>query len=67
MVTIIVDTKAEYDEMMEIGQDFVCRRIRFSDCLHYPPNSCDICFKDNYAKFSIRIIPPVDSDKPSEL
>lgn len=67
MVTIIVDTKDEYDKVREFAQNFVCRQMSFARCGTYPPTSCDKCFEDNHVKYGIRVIPPVDSNNPNKL
>ena len=63
MITIIVDTKKEYDEMMEIAQEYVCRQIDFKDCTMHKTGGCVGCFNSNHAICGIR----VDINKPDEL
>ena len=67
MITIITDTRPEYDEMMEFVQNYVCRHVSYDECLKYPPNCCDACYKDHHIKCGIRMIEPVDNPAPKDL
>ena len=67
MITIIIETKDEYYRAMKIAKDYVCKQMSFTRCGQYPPGFCDKCFEDNHIKCGVRIIPPVDSDKPNKL
>ena len=63
MITIIVDTAEEYDKMMEVSEQYVCRQMPFYQCLKYKPNACYKCFKNNHLKCGIRIV-RVDNENP---
>ena len=65
MITIVVTTQDEYDEMMEFAENYVCRHMSFEECGSYPPNSCDKCYRENHIKFGIRVNSPVEVDSGS--
>ena len=62
MITITVDTRREYDAMLEFAQEYVCRQTDYTECKHFP-GSCDACFNDNHVRCGICI----DIKKPNEL
>ena len=63
MITIIVDTKTEYDEMMEIAMNYMCRQLPANTCGGYKPDKCENCFNEHHTKCGIRVIGPVDNPK----
>jgi len=66
MITIIVDTREEYDEMKEVAYGYMCKQLPFGVCGGYKPHTCPKCYKDNHLKCGIRIV-QVDSDNPDKL
>ena len=67
MITIIVDTEDEYDEVKEFAQNFVCRQLPFIRCGAYPPNKCDKCFEDNHIKYGIQVFCSSDNNNRNKL
>lgn len=63
MITIIVDTQDEYEKMMDLAQNYICRQLPFSICDQYKYNNCDKCYKDNHIKCGIRVLPYTRVDK----
>ena len=66
MITIIVDTKEEYDEMLKFAHRYACKQVPIDVCGNYPPCHCSDCYKEQHSKCGIRVI-PVDNDKPDQL
>ncbi len=67
MITIITDTRSEYDEMMEFATNYVCRHTDYDECIKFPPIRCDDCYESNHIKCGIRVIEPVDKPEPADL
>ena len=65
MITIVVTTQDEYDEMMQFAKKYVCMRMSFGECANYPPHSCDKCYRVNHIRFGIRVNSPVEVDSGS--
>lgn len=66
MITIIVDTKEEYDETLRFAHRYVCKQVPYNVCENYPPCHCRDCYKDHHAECGIRVI-LVDNDDTPEL
>jgi len=65
MITIIVDNRDEYDDVMNFADLYVCRRVPSSKCdLYY---DCMKCYEENHLRAGIRIIPPVDRDSTNRI
>ena len=67
MITIITNTQREYNNMMDLATNYMCRRLPFVSCGEYPPGHCRDCYRDHHIGCGIRVIEPVDNPEQNKL